>query len=416
MRILAVSFAYPPLAYPRSIQVARLMKYCGFRTVLVCADEPGVRIDESIEPEAESFLEECIRVPVRESRMSQTVDRLSHRFARSIWIRRNLAPDRYGMWKSDVLATLNTYSRERRYKPDAIVTFAQPFTDHLIGLKLKELTGRPWIAHFSDPWVDNPFTPYDEPTRATNEKLEGLVARAADRLVFTSQETVELFLRKYPAELRKKTRVLPQCYDTDRYGTKRAEPDGIVTIRYLGNFYGHRKPTPLILALHQIAQTNPASLANVAIELVGSGDPNEVAELSSGLPENIVSTRDSVKYSESLRLMADSDGLLIIDAPADLSVFLPSKLIDYIGAGRPIFGITPPGAASSLISELGGMLADPGSIDEVAGKLQEFIIYLKERRCSVDTNNVWGRAEIRDRYRAETVVAGFRSILRELID
>jgi hypothetical protein len=43
-----------------------------------------------------------------------------------------------------------------------------------------------------------------------------------------------------------------------------------------------------------------------------------------------------VGYQESLKLMSEADALLVIDAPADQSVFLPSKLIDYIGAGRPI--------------------------------------------------------------------------------
>jgi hypothetical protein len=66
-----------------------------------------------------------------------------------------------------------------------------------------------------------------------------------------------------------------------------------------------------------------------------------------------------VDYKTSLALMESADLLLVIDAPFDQSVFLPSKLVDYIGAQRPIFAITPPGTSAKLVSDLGGMVAHP---------------------------------------------------------
>ena len=45
--------------------------------------------------------------------------------------------------------------------------------------------------------------------------------------------------------------------------------------------------------------------------------------------------------------------LLVIDAPADESLFLPSKLIDYLPARKPILGLTPArGASADLIRAL----------------------------------------------------------------
>ena len=41
-------------------------------------------------------------------------------------------------------------------------------------------------------------------------------------------------------------------------------------------------------------------------------------------------------FAESARRAAAADVLLVIDAPADESLFLPSKLIDYLPAGKPI--------------------------------------------------------------------------------
>ena len=74
--------------------------------------------------------------------------------------------------------------------------------------------------------------------------------------------------------------------------------------------------------------------------------------LLSQLPPQCVKFLPRVGYLQSLALAKSADLLLNIDAPAATSVFLPSKLIDYIGAGRPIFGITPAGTAARLIQSL----------------------------------------------------------------
>ncbi|HEX8097771.1 MAG TPA: hypothetical protein VF507_07025, partial [Pyrinomonadaceae bacterium] len=63
--LLAVSFTYPPLALPRAVQVARLLKHLSLGTVLVCADydERGVRKDSTLVADAEGFLKKVLRVP-----------------------------------------------------------------------------------------------------------------------------------------------------------------------------------------------------------------------------------------------------------------------------------------------------------------------------------------------------------------
>lgn len=407
MNILAISLAYPPLAYPRSIQVARLLKFTDATAALFCADEPGVRTDTTIEPDAESKLYKCVRVPLTKSNAGMMIDRFSYRFQRSFWNKRNLAPDAYGSWGKKVLESVGIYLESQSFKPNLIATFAQPFTDHLIGLELKNRLGLPWFAHFSDPWADNPFSRFDEKTRLLNLRMEQLVAENADVLAFTSIETVDLFFSKYSPELRKKAVVLPQCFDPTQFDN--TPPKGRITVRYLGNFYGHRTPEPLIDALRHIERKDQEFLDDVTFELIGSGDAAEVSRLSSGLPEGLVRVRGNVSYAESVELMSLSDGLLVVDAPAAKSVFLPSKLIDYIGARRPIFGITPAGTAASLITEMGGTVGDPVDRDDLSKKLRLFLDELKTRRIGRQTE--WGDDRVRNRFAAGNVAAEFKSIL-----
>ena len=58
----------------------------------------------------------------------------------------------------------------------------------------------------------------------------------------------------------------------------------------------------------------------------------------------------------SLELMKTSDMLLLIDAPAEKNLFLPSKFIDYLGAERPIWAITPStGPSATLLGKIQGV-------------------------------------------------------------
>lgn len=413
MKILAISLAFPPLAYPRSIQVARLIAHLDAETVLFCADEPGARIDPTIEPDAERRLKKCIRVPVVADRGRRLADRFLHRFAKGVWTQRNLVPDRYVSWGSDVVRRVLDHLDKNDFVPDVLVTFAQPFTTHIVGSELKRKLGLPWLAHFSDPWVDNPFSPFDAKAKEQNLALERSVAENADILVFTSWETVNLFYKKYPAELKKKARVLPHCYTASQHKANGLERPGPITVRYLGNFYGDRSPRPLVAGLHRLYENDPTMLENARFELIGSGSGIEVDSMLGSLPNGLLSVRPSVEYSESLDLMASADALLIIDAPAETSVFLPSKLIDYIGAAKPIFGITPNGTAADLIVELGGLVADPAQPNAVAAGLRQLLATVNDRRW-VNRNDLWGDPSVRERFAANRVSREFLAILENL--
>jgi glycosyltransferase involved in cell wall biosynthesis len=94
-------------------------------------------------------------------------------------------------------------------------------------------------------------------------------------------------------------------------------------------------------------------------------------------------------------------------------VFLPSKLIEYVGAARPVIGLTPPGTAADLIERLGGWVADPKDVNEVARVMREYLLFLRERRT--DPFAEWGRREVREEFEAETVATEFQRVLMELV-
>jgi glycosyltransferase involved in cell wall biosynthesis len=302
------------------------------------------------------------------------------------------------------------------YRPDVLITFGSPMSDHLVGLALKERLGLPWIAHFSDPWVDNPFAPSDPVTRAINRRLERKVISAAEKVVFTSEETVHLVMKKYEVGWRRKVQIVPHAFDSTRFRDRQpGNKNGKITIRYLGDFYGPRTPAPLFNALRLLLTVNPGILDDVCFEIVGTlGDLQLESFGLDSLPAGLVTLSSPVSYLDSLSLMASASGLLVIDAPAAESVFLPSKLIDYLGAGRPVFGITPPGTAASLIRKLGGWVCDPTDIKQIAEELTQFLNFIRSHQNEGTAK--WGDASVRTRYEAPLVAKHFTQVVYDVVN
>ena len=406
LKLLTISFAYPPAASPRAVQVGRLLKYLPVSTTLLCAEyDEKDRIDPALVKEVDVPHVRCVRVPFTRTRFESLLARAAYKFELPIV---NKTPDQFGPWKPKVLAAVEELVRSESYVPNLLATFGSPMSDHLIGMKLKRRFNIPWIAHFSDPWADNPFLGYGPFTKRLNRALESRVLREADRLVFTSAETVDLVVSNHGESLRAKMRVLPHAFDKNLFQKAPPVSETATVIRYLGDFYGRRTPKPLFAALKHMLELEPAVLEGVRFELIGSHGEGQLEEAGiRNLPDGLVTVRKPVSYQESLQLMSSADGLLVIDAPAAVSVFLPSKLIDYVGSARPVLGITPEGTAASLIRRLGGWVADPTDLQAVTQTLTTFIAFLRAN----DSGIPWGDKEIRRGFEALAVAQTFADIL-----
>jgi hypothetical protein len=185
-----------------------------------------------------------------------------------------------------------------------------------------------------------------------------------------------------------------------------------MVIRYIGEFYGPRTPRPLIEIALKLEAETVESQPDWRIELYGRiacRDKNRCEELLAR--SRTVSALGEVNYTRSLELMLGSDALLVIDAPAEKSPFLPSKLVDYLGARKPILGLTGNGAASALIRRTGGIVADVTRPDEIERSLRTMIDCWQSGRLDSLTPS----EEVRSQYALPNVAARFDAIARNLV-
>lgn len=262
---------------------------------------------------------------------------------------------------------------------DLIYSRSHPGASHILAYKHKHRTGKPWIAQFSDPWTNNPYhSNHTRFRKAFDTRWEEKVVRHADFLIFPTKEILELFHEEYPdLNIRSKSAVLPHHYLPDLYNRQnlRTETDTFssISISYFGDFYGVRSPEPLIKALEQLSHSNPALLSNVELNFYGNIESRFTAMIDSS-PVTI--NRGKVTYFESLTLMNKSDVLLLIDAPSKSGVnpFLASKLVDYLGAGKRILGITDlQGTSADILRKHGHYVVNPHDTTGIISALQECI-------------------------------------------
>ncbi len=411
----------PPLLTPRTIQVHRLLRHwsrAGHDVHVVCAEpdtapcpahdhelsgpgEPGYHVHQVPSPEAAHVARFRRLFPHRGWR---------RRAALYVWGRLLSLPDPQRYW---VRAAAREVCRLiRRSSFDILITFGNPMSDHLVGLMAKRTTGIRWLAHFSDPWVDNAYRSLPPAVRHVNRLLERSVAAKADHAVFVSDATRRLVTRKYPCPWRRRSRTIPHYFG----GVDLPAPDpssSPMVFRHIGTFYGHRTPEPLFAAIEVLKRRDPTLLDEVTFEMIGPTYPPSLMPgwLSAfDLPQG-VSSREPVPHRESLSLMASSHVLISFDADADGSnVFLPSKLVDYLGANRPLLGITPPvGPSADLIQKANGLVVAP---DDVDGIERALVTLVQEFRSGDLFRKRTPPQDVRASYDLGTVAPMFEALFR----
>jgi glycosyltransferase involved in cell wall biosynthesis len=265
------------------------------------------------------------------------------------------------------------------------------------------------VAHFSDPWTDSPYLRGREWQWRIWRRMEAEVVREADALVFVTAQTADRVMRKYPASWRQKSHVVAHGFDGGAVWhppTRRA--DARLHLVYTGRFYdGIRTPESLLRALATLACRR--SLENeLRLTLVGTPLGSQ-QRLARGLQlDHVVEFTGRLSFAESARIAAGADVLLLIDAPSDESLFLPSKLVDYLPMRKPILALTPVnGASADLMRSLGYPVVPPDDEPAIVEAIESLIVAKGQGRLGVSARH----ADVAQEYDIRRTTEAFAAIL-----
>jgi hypothetical protein len=260
--------------------------------------------------------------------------------------------------------------------PDLVYSRSQPFSSALLARSLKRELGRPWVMHLSDPWVDSPYRNESPRARRRNERWEASCFDEADAISLTTQGQVDFYGDKYP-QLRSKLFVSPNVMPERapaRTGSRDAS--GILRLVYTGALYGERRPTTLLAAIARLEAAEPAARGRIELLFAGNMTDDVRDEIAQADRAGIRAV-GTLSLESAAALMDGADVLVSIEPEGRhplMKTFLPSKLLDYLAANRPILALTPVGSEAWRLCEAGaGWAFEPGDADGVSRLLARLL-------------------------------------------
>lgn len=277
-----------------------------------------------------------------------------------------------------------------KHNVEAIFAFANPQECNVLGGMLAMNLGIPFISHFSDPYLHNPYKTHNKNTEEYIKKEEAFIIRQSFKAIVTNIEALKLISKPYKEDS-SKFAVIPHCFEEKLYPQIITENADFV-ISHIGAFYKQRSPEIFFQALHYLERHHSDKLKNVKVKCVGG--LNAYAGFSQEEFDSLVKKYSlntfvelvpPVDFIESLALMKKSSCLLLIDADLENSPFLPSKLIDYIGARRPVLSYTPRNSPTDVVLQSLGI---PSFKYDQIKESAEYLIQLIDKKVSINWEQI----------------------------
>lgn len=374
-RVLIITYYWPPTGgsgVQRWVKFAKYLPSEGWEPVIYTPENPEqLAVDHSLEaeiPEGTEVIKTRITEPyelykkfLRRSGHSKEavevnpVNAQNKSFAQkaAMWVRGNLfRPDPRCLWINPSVRYLKKYLED--HPVDLIVSTGPPQSMHLIGRKLAQQTGLPWIADFRDPWTKIFYFKHLSMTKATerwHQKMEKAVLDDADAVVAVSP----LVQQEFQAMTRTPVELITNGYDECDFPEGRdkdaAGGEGRdFTITHTGLFAADGNPTVLWDVLSEKSRKDEDFRKALKIKLIGKTDAQVLESIEeAGLKENLEDLGYQ-KHSVAVQAQRKASVLILpLRKEPEYKAVLPGKLFEYLASCRPVMGIGQPDGAMSMI-------------------------------------------------------------------
>lgn len=379
-KVLIITYYFPPIGYAGSLRIIKLMKYLpqyGWQPVVLTSkgfmhyeedlsllnDIPSgtpVYRTTSVEHDTILGLFRKSRKDFGGVKSVRKLVRLESFF---------LLPDTKALWLYTALpAALKIIKNE---DIDVILSTSPPLTSHLIAVLSKKLTHRPVVLDYRDAWSEDPFGLF--PTgihKKFIEKIEKFIVKNSDYVIAVNEPILQGRLNLGAGT----GKVVPQGYDPEDFKTS-SRPNGGDKLKlggdklklfYTGVFSYITDPTPLFMAIASLGE-----LKNQVEFHVFSTKRRDLLEfIKNNHLEDTIIWHSFVPHKKIPEILRQADVLVVtIDNSANFPYVSASKIYEYIGSGRPIFGVVPDRSdAYRFIKSLGNSFVvtpdDPEKIKE----------------------------------------------------
>ncbi|HEV2209600.1 MAG TPA: hypothetical protein VG167_12545 [Verrucomicrobiae bacterium] len=368
MRVAVLTHTFPPSRHSnakRPFYVVRALLQAGWQV-----DVFSSRL--AMEPDAtETLTDPRLRIfrcadPVERWRRKLVPVPLLHKVF-TLGVAGLMWPDYFAPWARRAWQALRAHAPY-----DRVLGFVLP-ASVLLGSRSPELVGQHWTFDYQESVTPqyrrqarrSPLQKWRLP-RLANLEREAL--HQAAHVVFTAETNRRAYVAAGLAPERTTVHV-PYFFDAEAFRRPAPTPDPGFHIAYFGTFdwRGARSPETFLKALSAFLQRHPKARPQTRFVFYGTWlaqHDSLVAQL--GL-ESVVSINQSIAYETYVERLKRSPVLLLVVSSAH-DLFMPSKIVDYFGAARPILAFVPPQSEMRQVLESAGLAETAcGEFDQAGG-------------------------------------------------
>jgi len=319
-------------------------------------------------------------------------------------------------WTAWTAAVVDKARELHRMAPfDAVMSRSYPWHAHIPAYWVASELHIPWVANLNDPWDLGAFIP-DPAARAGWElgwnakRWRDRVFSRADVLTFPCERLRDFSLRD--TRRRKNVHVLPHVSATSPPAVVGAQDFVVLHAGKLGaQEITGRRPDAVVDGLTQFFRDRVSARSRTRLIFVGGEDPVARDHVARQGLTDVVAWVGHVSYEDSLEYIARASVCLLVEADIKEGIFLPSKLCDYVAAGKPVLALSPnEGTVRDLVRHGGIVQVPPADSKGVSDALTLFF----DAFCHGTLSNHVAPASLARRYEPDTVAETFLRMLRDV--
>jgi hypothetical protein len=281
-------------------------------------------------------------------------------------------PDAHALWIPFAVAATER-AIQAAESPVVLLSTAVPFSAHIAALAVARRKRVPWVAEFRDPWAREEDESRPRPARrkAIENRLERWVMRSASAVAVTSEATRTDTLSAYPELASDDVWLVRNGIPSFE---KRGHPPGPkepMELLHAGTITAETDVGPLLRGLKRVAERNPG---RIRLRLVGPRSPwDAVTARDKGF--EFVSLSGLVPPAEARVAMTRASANILPRPSSQRKQYVATKLMDYLGARRPIISIVSKDSEMAQLGrDYGDMrLVDPYSETAVAETVERLL-------------------------------------------
>ena len=366
MRFLIVVHEFPPARSPRAFRwgaIAEQLSQKGHQLDVVCGWQPGLAREEPGPVHVVrvgSSLTATLRQKLAGRARDSQPDVESHppRTSPSLWrlLTKAASAAYYNLWKplywpdaqcSFVPPAWRAARRLiRAHRYDALITVSLPFSCHLVGLALKRRNpGLRWIVDIGDPFAllhDIPLNNHRLYGRL-NLRAEAAVLRRADHVALTTRGAWEQYERTFHVSPDKVSIIpplhsLPPASREPHDAWPASEKSDVIRMVYCGRVYNDIRSPDYLLKLLRRLVDGASQGPSPQLHFFGNvSDCHQVFEPYRDLLGTHLFLHGEVDRATVASALQNAD--LLVNIGNSTSHQLPSKIVVYIGTGKPIVNL-----------------------------------------------------------------------------